>query len=108
MNLGNSKQEINFNDGSVYKGKINSITNFREGYGIQNWKDGTKYEGSWDNDKANGKGKITHANGDTYQGDWKDDQAHGIGLFISKDGTSYQGEWRNDLQNGKGTETWPD
>ena len=31
---GSSKQEINFNDGSLYRGKLHPVTNFREGFGV--------------------------------------------------------------------------
>ena len=34
-------------------------------------------------DKANGKGKMTHADGDIYEGEWKNDI----------DGAKYEGEW---------------
>jgi hypothetical protein len=32
------------------------------------WPDGSKYEGQWQNDKANGQGKLVHADGDVYEG----------------------------------------
>jgi len=32
------------------------------------WPDGSKYEGMWKNGKANGRGRMTHANGDVYEG----------------------------------------
>ena len=47
----------------------------REGRGIQIWLDGSRYEGYWKNNKANGKGRLIHADGDVYEGDWKDDKA---------------------------------
>ena len=45
------------------------------------WVDGSKYNGNWKNDKANGFGILYHADGDIYEGDWKDDKAHGIGKY---------------------------
>lgn len=42
--------------------------NLREGYGIQIWPDGARYEGSWKDDKAEGKGKFLHADGDIFEG----------------------------------------
>lgn len=44
---------------------------------MQEWSDGSVYEGYWYNDKANGRGKLTHSNGDIYEGNWIDDKANG-------------------------------
>jgi hypothetical protein len=41
----------------------------RDGVGVMFWPDGSKYEGHWRRDKANGKGRIIHANGDVYYGE---------------------------------------
>ena len=41
-------------NGAVYEGEV--VDGKREGYGVCSWKDGSKYEGEWKNDKANGKG----------------------------------------------------
>lgn len=48
--------------------------------------DGSTYEGMWNNDKANGKGRLIHADGDVYVGDWVDDKAHGYGVYTHLDG----------------------
>jgi hypothetical protein len=42
--------------------------NTRDGMGIQIWPDGSKYEGYWKADKANGRGRLIHADGDVYEG----------------------------------------
>jgi hypothetical protein len=55
-------------DGKLYKGQWNKKTGDRDGVGIQFWPDGSKYEGMWRHDKANGKGRMTHANSDVYDG----------------------------------------
>jgi hypothetical protein len=39
------------------------------------------YEGYWKNGKANGKGRLIHADGDVYLGLWKDDKADGFGIY---------------------------
>lgn len=39
------------------------------------WADGSRYEGYWKQDKANGRGRLIHADGDVYEGDWKDDKS---------------------------------
>ena len=44
---------------------------------MQLWRDGSKYEGYWSSDMANGKGRLIHSDGDVYEGDWLNDKAHG-------------------------------
>ena len=36
----------------------------RDGRGVQIWLDGSRYEGYWKNNKANGRGRLIHADGD--------------------------------------------
>ena len=54
----------------------------RDGYGIQEWPNGSKYEGEWNENKSAGKGKLIHSDGDTYEGEWKNDKANGFGIYI--------------------------
>ena len=39
-------------------------------------------KGHWKNDKANGKGKLSHTNGDIYEGKWEDDKVDGYGNIL--------------------------
>ena len=56
-NLPNGKGEIKYLDEEInYKGDI--INGNKNGFGILEFKDGTKYEGEFKEDKYNGKGKI--------------------------------------------------
>ena len=80
----------------------------RDGFGIQEWPDGSKYEGHWLEDKASGIGKLTHADGDVYEGEWSEDKANGKGKYIHANGAEYSGEWKDDKQHGYGQEKWPD
>ena len=59
-------------------------------------------------DKANGRGRLIHADGDIYDGQWKDDKAHGFGEYTHTDGAKYEGHWVDDKQHGQGKEEWPD
>ena len=45
------------------------------------WPDGSKYDGMWENDMANGQGTLYHADGDIYEGLWLNDKAHGHGTY---------------------------
>ena len=40
------------------------------------------YEGTWDNDKTHGFGRLIHMEGDVYEGEWVNDKAHGTGTYI--------------------------
>ena len=59
---------VEMENGAIYTGEWNN-DNQRHGFGVQIWNDGSKYEGQWKNDKANGKGRLIHADGDVYEGE---------------------------------------
>ena len=46
---------------------------------------GAKYEGEYENDLKNGRGKYTYPNGDVYDGEWKDGKRHGKGMYRNKE-----------------------
>lgn len=52
---------------AIYEGYWNTEQQ-RHGEGVQMWSDGSKYEGYWREDKANGLGRLIHADGDVYEG----------------------------------------
>ena len=99
------KNAVKLENGAIYIGEWNGKWE-RHGKGAQVWNDGSKYEGYWKNDKANGQGRLIH--GDVYVGEWVDDKAHGFGIYTHTDGAKYIGQWINDKQHGKGKEDWPD
>jgi hypothetical protein len=47
-------------NGAIYKGQW-SREGLRYGRGVQIWTDGSKYEGYWRSDMANGRGRLIHA-----------------------------------------------
>ena len=78
------------------------------GRGVQQWLDGSRYEGYFIEGKASIKGKLFHSNGDTYEGEWQNNKANGHGCYKHITGEYYEGDWKDDKQNGKGKETWID
>jgi len=43
---------VTLKNGAIYEGQW--LNNLRDGAGTQEWPDGSKYEGYWSQDKANG------------------------------------------------------
>ena len=80
-----------------YYGFWNTATNLRDGSGVMIWPDGSRYDGTWVNNKANGKGRLIHADGDIYEGQWENDKANGKGTYIHQDGAVYEGDWENEI-----------
>jgi len=91
-----------FRSGAVYTGQWRGKA--RHGFGIQSWLDGTRYEGEWVDNMAEGRGRITFANGDVYTGEWHCGSFHGMGTYRASDGTKYVGEWSEDQRHGHGME----
>ena len=46
---------------------------------------GGKYEGEYNKDLKEGKGKYSWSNGDWYEGEWKDGVRHGHGVYVWKE-----------------------
>ena len=78
------------------------------GEGTFTWKDGTKYEGQYFDDKKEGRGKFYwydnplnfilisfRPTGQVYDGEWKNGKQHGKGKFIDTDGVERTGVWEN-------------
>lgn len=99
--LYNNVEHLYYSGQIGYRGK--------DGWGrMLNEQDGSLYEGLFNEDQANGFGRIVYGNGDVYEGQWKDKSIHGHGKYTSFTGAVYDGEWVNDKQNGTGVETWKD
>ncbi len=45
----------------------------------------------WQNNMANGEGRLIHSGGDVYEGEWVNDKASGKGVYLHQDGASYTG-----------------
>ena len=95
---------------AIYSGQMlqKNNQNVKQGYGIMRWPDGTVYEGLWQNDYYNGRGKLYHASGDLYEGEFVNDMAQGFGIYKHANGSKYVGYWNQDKQHGFGKEQWND
>jgi len=65
---------------------------------------GSVYEGGWENDKKNLKGRMYEkTTGDIYSGDYTDGKRNGRGrLYNAELKEIYDGEWSNDKRQGEG------
>ena len=80
--------------------------NLKEGFGIQIYKNGNKYEGLWQANKRHGQGTYWRAESGKlrreYTGDWVEDKRHGRGTFFYKNGDRYDGFWVIGKPQGEG------
>jgi len=85
---------IHYEDQSVYHGQTNDRDE-RHGLGKLTWPDGSKFEGHWLYDLANGHGEMVSSKG-TYKGEFANNYANGSGTFTSKIGVVFTGMWKDD------------
>lgn len=77
----------------TYEGNFQE--NVFEGKGKFTFKDGRQYTGDFHQGLKAGQGTMVWANGNKYIGAWQDDVQHGIGIFFSfEESTKKQGEWK--------------
>lgn len=74
---------VTLDDGSIYQGEWDEKTNLKDGKGIQIWPDGSRYDGLWVDDQAEGYGRLISVSSQVvYEGYWKGDKKQGTGLEI--------------------------
>lgn len=78
------------------------LTHTMDRNGILCYRNGEKYEGSWKQDTAHGKGSLTYAGGDKYVGEWREGKKEGLGALHYVNGDVFKGEWRKDFACGHG------
>ena len=65
----------------LYYGEVRNRK--RNGYGLNYYLNGDKYDGLWRDDKKDEYGIFYGSNGDKYDGEWKDDNRNQIFIYIS-------------------------
>ena len=55
-----TREAVQFDNGIIYQGQWNVIEETKDGRGVQVWPDGSKYEGYWRDNQANGQGRLIH------------------------------------------------
>lgn len=79
-----------------------------DGTGIYQFESGARYEGTFQNGKRQGQGKLTLSNGLTYLGQFVRDYRQGEGCQTSQDGSVYTGQFFRDRYHGQGTMQFAD
>ncbi|XP_059197333.1 ankyrin repeat and MYND domain-containing protein 1 isoform X2 [Centropristis striata] len=80
----------------------------RQGLGVQEWPDGSRYEGEFVNGFKHGKGKYTWINGEFYEGSFYKDYRHGDGLYCWPTGHTFTGKFYLNRKEGYGQQWFPD
>ncbi|MEM9819428.1 MAG: hypothetical protein AAF985_00090 [Bacteroidota bacterium] len=74
----------------------------RHGQGTFVAKDGTVWEGEWENDVLQGTVILRKNTGDVYEGEIRNYQRHGYGTYRWRNsGNLFEGDWKNDQRDGK-------
>ena len=65
----------------------------RWGEGVETYKNGDVFEGTWHGDMKNEIGTYNYYFGDKFTGNYENDRRHGSGTHIGIDGIIRKGEW---------------
>lgn len=93
-----------FKDGTIYDGSFQNW-NFH-GFGSMKWPNGDLYVGNFVNGSRSGKGRYTFASGGYYDGDWFNGNRHGQGENVYSDNVKYVGTYLNDKRDGYGVQEY--
>ncbi len=66
-----------------------------DGFGRYTYRDGTVYEGDFEEGKPVGEGTVRYTNGDVYTGGWDESAPDGNGAYVFVNGQSVSGKWAN-------------
>lgn len=90
-------------DGTRYDGEWNNAG--PEGHGIMTWTSGAVYDGDWRKGKQTGSGTLKYNDKGqyTYAGQFLDGKRDGQGVLTSQRGDRYEGEWKDNKLNGLGS-----
>lgn len=78
----------------LYEGNFEQ--NLFEGKGKLTFNDNRVYTGDFALGKRHGQGTMVFGNGSKYIGAWREDAQHGVGIYVNHaDGSKRQGEWVN-------------
>ncbi|XP_008292890.1 ankyrin repeat and MYND domain-containing protein 1 [Stegastes partitus] len=85
-----------------------SASEKRQGLGVQEWLDGSRYEGEFVNGLKHGRGRYTWINGESYEGSFYKDYKHGDALYCWPTGHKFIGKFYLNRKEGYGQQVFPD
>jgi hypothetical protein len=93
-----------FDDGYVYEGTFENGKRIGRGkLYFPDSEDCKVYEGFFNNEfTCDIEGKLIYSNGNIYEGSWNDGMHHGYGKYIYINGNIYEGNFENDKKHGYG------
>ena len=94
----------NSKNGTKYEGDWEN--SMRSGYGIEYYEDGSFYKGQFSKGRKNGIGIYQWKDKSYYEGQWYNNFLHGYGKYIYSDGTIYIGQWNYNKKSGLGEMTF--
>ncbi|XP_061540142.1 ankyrin repeat and MYND domain-containing protein 1-like [Phycodurus eques] len=80
----------------------------RQGFGVQEFLDGSKYEGDFVNGLKHGKGRYTWKSGEFYEGSFYKDYRHGDGMYCWPTGNKFIGKFYLNWREAYGQHIFPD
>lgn len=80
----------------------------RSGPGVQQWTEGSRYEGEFRNGLKHGNGTFTWPNRECYKGSFYKDNRHGRGTYFWPDGSQFMGKFYLNHKEGYGIHLFPD
>ena len=115
-------REVVFADGAIYRGAMRGtslhgkgeyvskafkyqgefLDGLKQGTGVYVWDNGDRYDGLFNQDKPDGRGKYHFANGDTYEGEVKAGVIIGRGIYATKTGDTFEGSFMGGKPHGVG------
>lgn len=72
------------------------------GEGMYQFSDGTRYEGTFLNNRPHELGSTTYSTGTTYKGRYSRGSYHGFGTLACREGATYEGQWKKGKRHGNG------
>ena len=92
-----------FPNGDQYNGEFVKRADrsvVRQGSGVYTSHTGFKLDGTWVEDKMEGRGKASFKSGARYQGLFVDNKFYGEGVYTLQNGTTIEGKFDNDRISG--------
>ncbi|XP_029002499.1 ankyrin repeat and MYND domain-containing protein 1-like isoform X2 [Betta splendens] len=80
----------------------------RPGFGVQDWSDGSRYEGGFVDGLKHGSGRYSWRNGEFYEGSFYKDYRHGNGVYSWPTGHTFTGKFYLNRKEGCGRQLSPD